>query len=75
MIDHAERAGLVAVTLALCAVAGACDSQAAARSGAVAAVATAPAADASESPYPQIRAPYDETSITPMETVGAARSE
>ena len=73
MIDHALRAGLLALTLALCALTGGCDSQAAVRP-APAAV-TLPTPDASESLYPEASAPFDETPITPVETVGAARSE
>ena len=73
MTHRAHRAGLLAATLLLCAVASACDSQAAVRPGASAAATALPAAGAS--PYPQTRAPHDETPITPMETVGAARSE
>jgi glucose/arabinose dehydrogenase len=73
MIDHATRAGLLVLTLVFCAGIGACDSQAAVPPAA--APAATPAVGPSENPYPEPRAPYDETPITPVETVGASRSE
>ena len=73
MIDHALRAGLLAFTLALCALTGGCDSQAAVRPAP--APVTLPTPDASENLYPEVRAPFDETPITPVESAGAARTE
>ena len=73
MIDHATRAGLLVLALVSCAGIGACDSQAAVRP--VAAPAAAPATSPSDSPYPEPREPYDETPITPVETVGTSRSD
>jgi hypothetical protein len=73
MINHAIRAGLLVFTLMLCAGTGACDSQAAVR--AAAAPASTPTISPSESLYPEPRAPYDDTPITPAETVGAARTD
>ena len=73
MIEHATRAVLLVLSLMACTGISACDSQAAARVAPAPAV--LPAAAWDESPNPAIHEPFDETPITPVETVGASRSE